>query len=194
MYITTNVSTAVVLNRHTFFSTEVLIAFKNYYVSVFQVKLKDAVCFVFFFFSSRRRHTRFDCDWSSDVCSSDLADLRPLSGVSSSANDISEPGEIVGGGDTGFGDFHAYLLSEGTGFDLGTLGGNESEALAVNRLGQVAGHSRTRGGVAKRAFFVPEPGRMLDLGSLGGAVSIAHDVNDGGEVTGFAETSAGPPQ
>src|SRR5688572_31019361 len=29
------------------------------------------VCF-FFFFSSRRRHTRFDCDWSSDVCSSDL--------------------------------------------------------------------------------------------------------------------------
>src|SRR2546427_2232423 len=27
----------------------------------------------FFFFSSRRRHTRFDCDWSSDVCSSDLA-------------------------------------------------------------------------------------------------------------------------
>src|SRR5260370_35611016 len=24
------------------------------------------------FFSSRRRHTRFKCDWSSDVCSSDL--------------------------------------------------------------------------------------------------------------------------
>src|SRR2546427_844782 len=30
---------------------------------------------VVFFFSSRRRHTRFDCDWSSDVCSSDLATL-----------------------------------------------------------------------------------------------------------------------
>src|SRR5256886_13160056 len=27
-----------------------------------------------FFFSSRRRHTRFDCDWSSDVCSSDLGE------------------------------------------------------------------------------------------------------------------------
>src|SRR5215475_699173 len=27
---------------------------------------------VFFFFSSRRRHTRFSRDWSSDVCSSDL--------------------------------------------------------------------------------------------------------------------------
>src|SRR2546430_12411250 len=32
-------------------------------------------CLVFFFFSSRRRHTRFDCDWSSDVCSSDLMEL-----------------------------------------------------------------------------------------------------------------------
>src|SRR5260370_13226426 len=31
---------------------------------------------LFFFFSSRRRHTRFKCDWSSDVCSSDL-----LSGI-----------------------------------------------------------------------------------------------------------------
>src|SRR5205085_6798106 len=30
------------------------------------------MCWVVFFFSSRRRHTRFDCDWSSDVCSSDL--------------------------------------------------------------------------------------------------------------------------
>src|SRR5690242_21185335 len=40
--------------------------------------------FFFFFFSSRRRHTRLTCDWSSDVCSSDLAgngagdDIEPL--------------------------------------------------------------------------------------------------------------------
>src|SRR5690606_40361716 len=31
--------------------------------------------FLFFFFSSRRRHTRFSRDWSSDVCSSDLSML-----------------------------------------------------------------------------------------------------------------------
>src|SRR2546430_650745 len=37
----------------------------------FQVQL----CVVLFFFSSRRRHTRFDCDWSSDVCSSDLVSI-----------------------------------------------------------------------------------------------------------------------
>src|SRR5256886_11411511 len=38
-------------------------------------------CTGFFFFSSRRRHTRFDCDWSSDVCSSDLG-TGPLSSSS----------------------------------------------------------------------------------------------------------------
>src|SRR5689334_24212643 len=32
--------------------------------------------FFFFFFSSRRRHTRWNCDWSSDVCSSDLLPAR----------------------------------------------------------------------------------------------------------------------
>src|SRR5256886_8376744 len=32
----------------------------------------QSVALLSFFFSSRRRHTRFDCDWSSDVCSSDL--------------------------------------------------------------------------------------------------------------------------
>src|SRR5699024_12857524 len=31
----------------------------------------------FFFFSSRRRHTRSKRDWSSDVCSSDLGRIRP---------------------------------------------------------------------------------------------------------------------
>src|SRR5690606_14937147 len=34
----------------------------------------DPLCF---FFSSRRRHTRFSRDWSSDVCSSDLTALPP---------------------------------------------------------------------------------------------------------------------
>src|SRR5262245_63689476 len=38
---------------------------------------------VLFFFSSRRRHTRCLSDWSSDVCSSDLPDGKPLSGARS---------------------------------------------------------------------------------------------------------------
>src|SRR5699024_12227298 len=35
----------------------------------------DFVRFCYFFFSSRRRHTRSKRDWSSDVCSSDLVVL-----------------------------------------------------------------------------------------------------------------------
>src|SRR2546430_1246777 len=43
----------------------------------------------FFFFSSRRRHTRFDCDWSSDVCSSDLV----LAGAIQSVEELA-PGRV----------------------------------------------------------------------------------------------------
>src|SRR2546430_3907089 len=41
------------------------------YVLSFAINVRGLLAF-YFFFSSRRRHTRFDCDWSSDVCSSDL--------------------------------------------------------------------------------------------------------------------------
>ncbi len=124
-----------------------------------------------------------------------MVDLEPCAGVNSSANDVNDGGDVVGGGDTGFGAFHAYLLSEATALDLGTLGGEESEALALNRLGQIAGHSRVGGGGGggKHAFFIPEPGRMLDLGTLGGGTSVAHAVNDRGAVVGLAETSTGGP-
>src|SRR5205809_7637507 len=36
--------------------------------------------FCYFFFSSRRRHTRCSRDWSSDVCSSDLSSTPPVTG------------------------------------------------------------------------------------------------------------------
>src|SRR5205085_6508432 len=41
----------------------------NFCILFFMIWICDRF---YFFFSSRRRHTRFDCDWSSDVCSSDL--------------------------------------------------------------------------------------------------------------------------
>src|SRR2546430_6947191 len=55
--------------------------------TVFEIWVAE--CMLIFFFSSRRRHTRFDCDWSSDVCSSDLefresllmSDLCPVDGM-----------------------------------------------------------------------------------------------------------------
>src|SRR5690606_40268038 len=49
----------------------------------------------FFFFSSRRRHTRFSRDWSSDVCSSDLVEL--AGDVSLRLEAAQVPGEQVVG-------------------------------------------------------------------------------------------------
>src|SRR2546430_10437723 len=46
----------------------------------------SAVVFGWFFFSSRRRHTRFDCDWSSDVCSSDLTETPSFAQLAVAAN------------------------------------------------------------------------------------------------------------
>src|SRR2546430_3883911 len=46
--------------------------------SVEHIVLKRYGRYNTFFFSSRRRHTRFDCDWSSDVCSSDLLPAEQL--------------------------------------------------------------------------------------------------------------------
>src|SRR5256886_7418717 len=50
----------------------------------------DCVVLRVFFFSSRRRHTRFDCDWSSDVCSSDLICLARLEQARDAARSLFE--------------------------------------------------------------------------------------------------------
>src|SRR5690606_39731359 len=56
---------------------------------------------LFFFFSSRRRHTRFSRDWSSDVCSSDLfgddvLEGRPVS-ATSTHEDANDPAVVTSG-------------------------------------------------------------------------------------------------
>src|SRR2546421_2166893 len=50
--------------------------------------------FCFFFFSSRRRHTRSDRDWSSDVCSSDLL-LNGCSSEPQSNPNLPNPGFTI---------------------------------------------------------------------------------------------------
>src|SRR6476646_5172760 len=49
---------------------------------------------LFFFFSSRRRHTRSLCDWSSDVCSSDLPVLCAM--AAESLQDQENPPALIG--------------------------------------------------------------------------------------------------
>src|SRR5699024_11908380 len=52
-------------------------------------------CFVVFFFSSRRRHTRSKRDWSSDVCSSDLQTRTGFSTLAVCA--VANPVRVCGG-------------------------------------------------------------------------------------------------
>src|SRR5699024_11639888 len=52
--------------------------------------------FIFFFFSSRRRHTRSKRDWSSDVCSSDLNQKKNLgvASLSETASYLNEHNQV----------------------------------------------------------------------------------------------------
>src|SRR6266571_619942 len=50
-----------------------------------------------FFSSSRRRHTIFTCDWSSDVCSSDLADAQVAVGQADAPGSSSLRAPLVEG-------------------------------------------------------------------------------------------------
>jgi probable HAF family extracellular repeat protein len=73
---------------------------------------------------------------------------------------------------------------------LGTLGGNESHASAINSLGQVAGYSKTATG-AVRAFLF-DGTSLINIGVLeGGRMSMANGLNDDGAVVGSADLASG---
>jgi probable HAF family extracellular repeat protein len=72
--------------------------------------------------------------------------------------------------------------------DLGTLGGSQSEAVAMNDSGQVTGISLTAGD-EEHTFthaFLWNGTTMLDLGTLGGTDSFAEAINATGQVTGWS--------
>src|SRR5205807_8199813 len=77
-----------------------------------------------------------------------------------------------------------------TAIDLGTLGGNFSETLAMNASGQVVGESAAAP-FGIHAFSWTQTGGMVDLGTLGGDVSTAGAVNAGGQVVGESQIAVG---
>ena len=72
--------------------------------------------------------------------------------------------------------------------DLGTLGGTNSNAVAINDHGQVVGNSELfPGETVSHSFSWTAAGGMVDLGTLGGTNSNAVAVNDNGQVAGNSE-------
>jgi probable HAF family extracellular repeat protein len=114
-----------------------------------------------------------------------MVDLGTLPGAdSSSAFAINNRGEIAGASGA-----HAVLWTADAIQDLGTLGGQTSEAHAINSGGWVVGVSDTAAG--PRAFLWKD-GSMLDLGVLSGdSGSRADHVNDSGMVVGASQGSGG---
>lgn len=67
--------------------------------------------------------------------------------------------------------------------DLGSLGGNESVATALNDRREVVGYSQTAHG--EEHAFLWRKGQMTDLTTPGKGFSKAHDINNSGAVVGY---------
>ena len=78
--------------------------------------------------------------------------------------------------------------------DLGTLGGDFSTAVRINRYGQIIGYSSTATGETHAFLWEAPATGMQDLGTLpGGNFSRAVDINDAGQIAGSSRTSVGAP-
>ena len=82
------------------------------------------------------------------------------------------------------------VAAEYEAIDLGTLGGTESDALAINDLGQVVVGAFTAAGEYHVVLWTAGGG-MQDLGTLGGFSGCAEAINDLGQVVGLSQTATG---
>ena len=120
---------------------------------------------------------------------------------------VNDSGQVVGSAATPSangsgvqGPSHAFLATGSTITNLGTLGGPESWAKAVNNAGQVVGSSFISGTPMSGSFpnysspstiahaFLYTAGRMIDLGGLPGyTYSMPTAINASGQVVGFSQ-------
>jgi probable HAF family extracellular repeat protein len=116
-------------------------------------------------------------------------------GAWSQAYGINRSGQVVGAGATpnptgSTPDEHAFLYQNGVMRDVGTLGGNNSNARDINDAGQITGYSSITLRFEEYGYdrdthaFLYERGTMKDLGTLGGTESMGFAINNAGVVVG----------
>jgi probable HAF family extracellular repeat protein len=95
---------------------------------------------------------------------------------------------VIGSSNTADGQERAFLWEKSSGMsDLGSLGGNNSYARAINNYGQVIGNSYTADG-QPRPFFWDKTSGISDLNNLvsapGWILYDALDINNAGQIVG----------
>ncbi|XLZ72188.1 HAF repeat-containing protein [Massilia sp. SR12] len=106
------------------------------------------------------------------------------------AKDMNGKGESVFESVTDIGYRSAFLRSEGLRYDIGTFGGRESIAAAINDAGWVTGSAQTAGN-HWRAYRFHKKSGLRQLDTLGGASSTGTAINEHGHVVGHADTYDG---
>jgi len=115
--------------------------------------------------------------------------LSAADATSSQANGINSSGQVVGTVYS-FSGARATVWTGGLFSNLGTLGGVDSYALAINDAGSIAGSAGVRSGDAHA--FLASNGHLTDLGTLGNSSwSAAYGVNNSNQVTGYSTTPDG---
>ncbi|PSB02296.1 DUF3466 family protein [Merismopedia glauca] len=103
------------------------------------------------------------------------------------ATAINAKGQLTGTLSVG-GLSHAFLYTNGTTVDLGTLGGNQSWGYGINYKAQVTGWAALPSGHSRA--FITNNGQMTNLGVLpGGSNSWGFAINNKGQVTGYSDTT-----
>jgi probable HAF family extracellular repeat protein len=103
---------------------------------------------------------------------------------------INERGQIIVQSNT----VRAFVWENGRLTNLGTLGGNEISAIAINESGQVIGLSQVAGSSQQHPFLW-QRGRMVELATLSGRFDEVLQINDNGQIIGSSKTRTGsqPP-
>jgi probable HAF family extracellular repeat protein len=117
-----------------------------------------------------------------------LGNLGSSSGTE--ATGINSLGEVVGYSYLTNGNFRGFYWISGKMTEMGTFGGDWSQAYAVNDAGQITGTAYTTSNLANHAFLYTSS-TMKDLGTLsGGTISVGTAVNLSGTVVGYAQAGS----